>query len=302
MTLALALVLNGLQYGVLLFLLASGLTLVFGIMRFVNLAHGSFYMIGAYAGAATYNHTGSFALGVLAGTAAGALLALLLERTMISKLYQRDHLDHVLVTFGMVMFFNEAVQLVWGPQSYFVSVPQFLAGSVTIWGFSYATYRFAIIGVGLLVALGCYLLMHKTRFGMQIRAGASNPAIVSVMGVNIGFLNAFLFAVGAALAGLAGAVAGPILSVESGMGDPVLIITLVVIVIGGIGSVRGAFFAALLVGMVDTLGRAYFPVLLREFANNDVAGAAGPALASMSVYILMAVVLILRPQGLFVRK
>jgi branched-chain amino acid transport system permease protein len=291
--------LNGLQYGVLLFLLAAGLTLVFGIMSFVNLAHGSLYMLGAYAAALAYAATGSFVMAVLAAMATALLMGLVLELTIVSRLYRRDHLDHVLATFGLVMFFNELVRLVWGPQPLFVQVPEVLAGTVPLFGFNYPSYRFAIIAVGLLVALGSYLLIHKTRVGMLIRAGAQNPQLVGALGVNIGLLNAMLFGVGAMLAGLAGAMAGPLLSVQSGMGEPVLITTLVVIVIGGIGSVNGALYAALIVGVVDTLGRVLLPLVLRQIAERSVADAAGPALASMLVYLLMAVVLALRPQGLF---
>ena len=291
--------LNGLQYGVLLFLLAAGLTLVFGIMSFVNLAHGSLYMVGAYAAALAYGATGSFALAVLAAMGAALVVGLLLEVTIVSRLYRRDHLDHVLATFGLVMFFNELVRLVWGPQPLFVQVPEVLAGTVQVFSFSYPSYRFAIIAVGLLVAVGSYWLIHKTRVGMLIRAGAQNPQLVGALGVNIGLLNAMLFGVGAMLAGLAGAMAGPLLSVQSGMGEPVLITTLVVIVIGGIGSVNGALYAALIVGVVDTLGRVLLPLVMRQVAERSVADAAGPALASMLVYLLMALVLALRPQGLF---
>ena len=298
-TLVFAQLLNGLQYGVLLFLLAAGLTLVFGIMSFVNLAHGSLYMIGAYAAAATYQYTGSFALALVGALAACTVLGFVLEQTVVSRLYQRDHLDHVLATFGMVLFFNELVRIIWGPQPFFVSVPDFLSGTIDIVGFSYPSYRFAIIAVGLLVAAGSYWLINKTRLGMLIRAGSVNPKMVGALGVNIKLLNAFLFSLGAALAGLAGAMAGPILSVQSGMGDPVLITTLVVIVIGGIGSIPGAFYGALIVGLADTFGRAFLPQLLREFASREFANAAGPALASMLVYVLMAVVLAIRPQGLF---
>jgi branched-chain amino acid transport system permease protein len=298
-TLLLAQLLNGLQYGVLLFLLAAGLTLVFGIMSFVNLAHGSLYMMGAYAAAVAYEASGSFTLAILAAAAVTLALGLLLEWVAIARLYRRDHLDHVLATFGLVMFFNELVRIVWGPQPYFVQVPEVLSGTVELFGFSYPSYRFAIIAAGLVIALACWLLIQKTRIGMLIRAGAQNPQMVAALGVNIRLLNAMLFAFGAMLAGLAGAMAGPILSVQSGMGDGVLITTLVVIVIGGIGSVSGAFYAALIVGLVDTLGRAFLPMLLRQVMERSVADAAGPALASMSVYLLMAVVLALRPQGLF---
>jgi branched-chain amino acid transport system permease protein len=298
-TLLLVQLLNGLQYGVLLFLLAAGLTLVFGIMSFVNLAHGSLYMLGAYAAALAYGATGSFALALLAAMAAALAIGLLLEVTIVSRLYRRDHLDHVLATFGLVMFFNELVRLVWGPQPLFVQVPAVLSGTVDLFGINYPSYRFAIIVVGLLVAAGSHWLIHKTRVGMLIRAGAQNPQLVGALGVNIGLLNAMLFGVGAMLAGVAGAMAGPLLSVQSGMGEPVLITTLVVIVIGGIGSVNGALYAALIVGVVDTLGRVLLPTLLRQVAERSVADAAGPALASMLVYLLMALVLALRPQGLF---
>lgn len=295
-------VLNGIQFGVLLFLLAAGLTLVFGIMSFVNLAHGSLYMMGAYAAAAVYPLSGSFALAVLGACAATLVLGFALEWLAVSRLYRRDHLDHVLATFGLVMFFNELVRIVWGPQPYFVQVPEALTGIIEFHGFGYPAYRFAIIAVGLVIALACWWVIQKTRIGMLIRAGAQNPPMVAALGVNIRLLNALLFAAGAMLAGLAGAMAGPILAIQSGMGDSVLITTLVVIVIGGIGSVSGAFYAALLVGLFDTLGRAYLPALLRHLADRSVADAAGPALASMSVYVLMAVVLALRPQGLFAAR
>ncbi len=294
--------LNGLQYGVLLFLLAAGLTLVFGIMSFVNLAHGSLYMLGAYSAALGYSLSGSFLIAVLAALGATLAIGMLLEVLVVSRLYQRDHLDHVLATFGLVLFFNELVRIIWGPQPYFVQVPEMLSGTVELFGFTYPAYRFAIIAVGLLVAIASYWMIHKTRVGMLIRAGAQNPIMVAALGINIKRLNAMLFAVGAMLAGLAGAMAGPILSVQSGMGEPVLITTLVVIVIGGIGSVEGAFYAALIVGLVDTLGRAFLPTLLRLVTERSIADAAGPALASMTVYLLMALVLAWRPQGLFPAK
>lgn len=298
-SLLIAQLLNGLQYGVMLFLLAAGLTLVFGIMSFVNLAHGSLYMLGAYAAAVVGGHTGSFALGVLAAIATGLVVGMVLEWVAVSRLYQRDHLDHVLATFGLVLFFNEVVRMIWGPQPVFVSLPESLSGTVDLFGFTYPTYRFLIIVVGLLVAAGSQWLIHKTRVGMLIRAGSVNPQMVGALGVNIRLLNAMLFALGAALAALAGAMAGPILSVQSGMGEPVLITTLVVIVIGGIGSVHGALYAGIIVGLVDTLGRTFLPMLIRAFADRETANAAGPALASMSIYLLMAVVLAWKPQGLF---
>ncbi len=291
--------LNGLQYGVLLFLMAAGLTLVFGIMSFVNLAHGSLYMLGAYFAAAIFNHTDSFVLAVLGALAGSLLVGIILERTTASYLYRRDHLDHVLVTFGLVLFFNEMVQIIWGSQPLYLPVPSWLDSTVSIFGMTYSSYRIAIIVVGLLVAVGAHWLINKTRLGMLIRAGSVNPQMIGALGVNIKLLNALLFGLGAVLAGLAGAIVGPILSVQSGMGEPVLITTLVVIVIGGIGSVSGAFYAALIVGVADTLGRAFLPTLLREFMARDLANAAGPAIASMLIYVLMAVVLAVRPQGLF---
>jgi branched-chain amino acid transport system permease protein len=291
--------LNGLQFGVLLFLLAAGLTLVFGIMSFVNLAHGSLYMMGAYFAATAFQASGSFALAVAAAVGGCIVLGFVLEKVAIARLYGRDHLDHVLATFGMVLFFNEMARIIWGPQPYFLPVPAFLNSTVDLFGIAYPAYRFAMIVVGLAVAVGAYLLMQKTRLGMLIRAGSVNPSMVGALGINIKFLNGVLFALGSALAGLAGAIAAPIMSIQSGMGEPVLITALVVIVIGGIGSISGAFYASLIVGVADTLGRAFLPMTLREVMSREVANAAGPALASMLVYILMAAVLAVRPQGLF---
>jgi len=291
--------LNGLQLGVLLFLLAAGLTLVFGIMNFVNLAHGSLYMMGAYFAAATFGATGSFLLAGLVAVPATMLLGVVVERIALIRLYRRDHLDQVLATFGLILFFNELVRIIWGPNAVYMNVPDALSGTVDLFGLPYPSYRFAIIAVGLGVGAALYLLIHRTRVGMLIRAGASNPAMVSALGVNIKLLNTLVFGLGAGLAGLAGLMAGPILSVQPGMGEPILILTLVVIVTGGIGSIRGAFYGALLVGIVDTIGRVFLPGLLREFFERSIAQAAGPAIASMLIYLLMAAVLALRPQGLF---
>jgi branched-chain amino acid transport system permease protein len=291
--------LNGVQLGVLLFLLSAGLTLVFGIMNFVNLTHGSLYMMGAYFAAAAYNWSGSFLLAGLIGVPATVLLGLVVERVALSTLYTRDHLDQVLVTFGLILFFDEVVRIIWGPSAVYMNVPDALSGTVALFGLAYPSYRFAIIGVGLAVGVGLYLLIHRTRVGMLIRAGASNPAMVSALGVNIKLLNALVFGLGAGLAGLAGLMAGPIFSVQPGMGEPILILTLVVIVTGGIGSIRGAFYGALIVGIVDTIGRVFLPTLLRAFFERSIAQAAGPAIASMLIYLLMAAVLALRPQGLF---
>jgi branched-chain amino acid transport system permease protein len=284
--------LNGLQLGVLLFLLAAGLTLVFGIMNFVNLAHGSLYMMGAYFAALAVGRTGSFLLGALIAIPATALLGFLVEQLALKGLYRRDHLDQVLATFGLILFFNELVRMIWGPSPVYMSIPDWLSGTVSLFGYNYSAYRFAIIVVGLVVAAGLYWLINRTRVGMLIRAGSTNAPMVSALGVNIKALNSLVFALGAALA-------GPILSVQPGMGEPILILTLVVIIIGGIGSVRGALLGALLVGVVDTVGRTFLPIWLGALFQPTIAQAAGPAIASMLIYLLMAAVLAFRPQGLF---
>src|SRR4051812_16725532 len=292
--------LNGLQLGVMLFLMAAGLTLVFGIMNLINLAHGSLYMVGAYVAAALQGWTGSFVLAALLAIPVTLALGVVVEGIVLRALYDREHLDQVLATFGLILFFNEAVRIVWGPSALFMAAPAFLSGHVALpFGIVYPAYRFAIIAVGLAVAGFLYVLIARPRIGMLIRAGASNRAMVGALGVDVKFLYTAVFALGPALAGVAGLMAGPILSVESGMGEPILILTFVVIVIGGIGSIRGAFVAALLIGVVDTLGRSFIPGLLRATFNPQVANAAGPALASMLIYILMALVLTFRPQGLF---
>ena len=255
--------LNGFQFGVLLFLLSAGLTLVLGIMNFVNLAHGSLYMMGAYFAAAAFGWWGSLLLAGLFAVPATLAMGLLLERVVLGKLYARSHLDQVLATFGLILLLNEVVRMVWGQSPRYMSLPPALSGTVDLFGVPYPAYRFLIIAVGLLVALTLYLVIHKTRAGMLIRAGASDPAMLSAMGVNIRLVNALVFGGGAALAGLAGFMAAPILSVQPGMGESVLILTLVVIVTGGVGSIRGAFYGALIVGTVDTLGRSLLPTLLR---------------------------------------
>jgi branched-chain amino acid transport system permease protein len=292
--------LNGLQLGIMLFLMAAGLTLVFGIMNIVNLAHGSLYMIGAYFAAAFQEWTGSFFFAVLLALPATAAVGIATEIVAIRTLYGRDHLDQVLATFGLILFFNELTGMVWGKAARYMALPAALGGQVEILpGRPYPAYRLVIIAVGLLVAVFLYLMIARTRVGMLIRAGASNRAMVAALGVNITWLYTLVFGLGAALAGLAGLMAGPILSIEPGMGEPILILTFVVIVIGGIGSIRGAFVAAVLVGLVDTVGRAFLPGVLGLFLSRTIANAAGPALASMLIYILMAAVLALRPQGLF---
>ncbi len=295
--------LNGLQLGVTLFLMSAGLTLVFGIMRVINLAHGSLYMVGAYVAATVANHTGSFLLGLLAALPAAAITGMLMELVVLRFLYDRDHLDQVLATFGLIFFFNELTRIIWGRQPLFMDVPSWLSGTVElIPGVPYPAYRLAIIGVGCLVAAFLYLLFKRTRIGMQIRAGAVNREMIAALGVNIKLLYTLIFGLGALLAGLAGVMAGPIFAVESGMGESILILTFVVIVIGGIGSIRGAMVAALLVGMVDTLGRVFLPDLLRLFFPPAMADGAGASLASMSVYILMSAILVWRPQGLFPKQ
>lgn len=290
---------NGLQLGVLLFLMAAGLTLVFGIMNFVNLAHGSMYMMGAFVAAAVYNHTDSFLMAALLLVPIMMALGMALDRLALSRLYDRDHLDQVLATFGLILFFNELARMIWGASPVYMEVPDALGGAVEFFGIRYPAYRLLIIGAGLATALGCYLLVHHTRLGMLLRAGATHREMVGALGVNIRLLNALLFGLGAVLAGVAGLLAGPIMSVQIGMGEPILILTMVVIVIGGIGSIRGAFYASLIVGVVDTLGRTLLPAVLRGLMERSSADIAGPAIASMMIYILMAVVLALRPQGLF---
>jgi branched-chain amino acid transport system permease protein len=297
-TLLLLQALNGVQYGLLLFLLAAGLTLVLGIMNFVNLAHASFYMLGAYFGAAMVALTGQFLLSGVAAVLGTLAVGVIIERTTLLAFYRRTHLDQVLATFGLILIFDEGVRIVWGPQSMFMRPPTGFTGTLHLFGAAYPAYRFLVIATGLVVAAGLYIVIHHTRAGMLIRAGATDAAMVGALGVDVRRLTTGVFGIGAALAGLSGFMAGPILAVQSGMGDDVLIIILVVIVVGGIGSIRGAFAGALLVGIVDTLGRTYLPLLLRQTMDRNFAAAAGPAMASMLIYILMAVILAFRPQGL----
>jgi branched-chain amino acid transport system permease protein len=292
--------LNGLQFGLLLFLLAAGLTLVFGIMDLVNLAHGSFYMLGAYFAATFAALTGSFVLGAVLALVATLMVGMAVEVVAMRKLYGRDHLDHVLGTFGLILFFNELVRLVWGPAGMNLPLPALLSTSFEILpGVFYPVYRFAIIVAALVVALLLYIVVMRTRVGMLIRAGASNREMVGALGINIRLLYTLVFGVGAALAGLAGLIQAPILTAQIGMGENILIVTLVVIIIGGIGSIRGAFIASIFVGLVDTVGRAFLPDLFRLVMSPAAASALAPALSSMLTYLLMAVVLVLRPEGLF---
>jgi branched-chain amino acid transport system permease protein len=292
--------LNGLQLGLLLFLLAAGLTLVFGIMDLVNLAHGSLYMLGAYFAATFTALTGSFVGGAVLALAATLLVGMVVEVVAMRRLYGRDHLDHVLGTFGLILFFNELVRLVWGPAGLTVPLPSWLNTAMPILpGVYYPSYRIAIILVALAVAVFLYLVVMRTRVGMLIRAGASNREMVGALGINIRLLYTLVFGIGAALAGLAGLMQAPILTVSIGMGENILILAFVVIIIGGIGSIRGSFLASLFVGLVDTMGRAFLPNILKAVLSPAAASTVAPALSSMLIYLLMAVVLIVRPAGLF---
>ena len=292
--------LNGVQLGMLLFLLAAGLTLIFGIMDLVNLAHGSLYMLGAYFAATFAAWTDSFVLGAILALIATLAVGMALEVIAIRRLYGRDHLDHVLGTFGLLLFFNELVRLVWGPAGLTLSLPSEMLNAVQILpGLYYPVYRLVIIAVTLAVALLLYLFVMRTRLGMLIRAGASNREMVGALGVNIKLLYTLIFGLGAALAGFAGLMQAPILTVQIGMGENILIAAFVVVTIGGIGSIRGAFVAALLVGLADTVGRTFVPDLLHHVLSASASASLGRALSSMMIYLLMALVLIVRPEGLF---
>jgi branched-chain amino acid transport system permease protein len=275
--------LNGLQLGVQLFLMAAGLTLVFGIMNLINLTHGSLFMIGAFLAAAVLARSDSFVLALVVAVPATALAGALLEAVVLRRFYHRGHLDQVLVTFGLILVINEGVRMVWGAVPMPMPLPPLLSGAVNLFGVAYPSFRLAILLVGVVVALALYVIVAHTRLGMWVRAGASNRAMASAMGVNVELIFLLVFAAGAALAGLAGIMAGPISAVQVGMGEPILILALVVTVIGGIGSVKGAFIASLLIGVVDTFGRVLLP----------------PALGSMIIFMMMAAILAFRPRGLF---
>jgi len=292
--------LNGLQFGVMLFLMAAGLTLIFGVMGLINLAHGSLYMVGAFACAAVAASTGSFWLGLVASLVAAAAAGAIVEVTVIRRLYERDHLDQVLATFALILIFSEATRWLFGSFPLYLDIPPLLAGAVELpGGVFYPLYRLAIIGVGLAVALGLYVLISRTRLGMRIRAGESDREMIGALGVDIRTLYTVVFALGAALAGLAGALVGALQSVQVGMGEPVLILAFVVIVIGGIGSIKGAFVGAILVGVVDTMGRVLLPQALAAILGPAQASGIGAALSSMLIYIVMALILAFRPKGLF---
>ena len=299
-TLFIVQILNGLQFGVLLFLIAAGLTLVFGVMDFINLAHGVQYMLGAYLAVMFYTLTGSFVAALVLALAAALAFGLLLEFTVFRHLYDRDHLEQVIATFGIIIFLNQGVKVVWGAAPLNLPIPEALAGTVQLMpGLVYPVWRLVIIASGLIVALMLYILVSRTRVGMLVRAGATHSRIVSALGVDIRRLFMIVFGFGTMLAAFAGIMIAPILSVEPGMGDSVLILAFVVIVIGGIGSMRGAFIAALLIGLVDTLGRSFMIDILRLFMPPSPARTVGPAIASMLIYVLMALVLYFRPAGLF---
>jgi branched-chain amino acid transport system permease protein len=295
--------LNGLQYGVMLFLMAAGLTLVLGIMNMVNLAHGSLYMLGAYFAVVGTQLTGNYLAGVVLGFLATLVVGMLVEVIALRTLYDRDHLDHVLATFGLILFFNELVAMIWGRAAVYTSLPTWLQGHIDLFtGSRYPVYRAVVLGVGLVVAFLLWYVVTRTRLGMLIRAGASNRTMVAALGVNIRMLYTVVFGFGAALAGLAGLMAGPIYAVQPGMGELILIQVFVVIVIGGIGSIRGALVGAIIVGVVDTMGRAFLKPMLAHVISANAAENAGPALASMLIYLLMAFVLAVRPAGLFPAK
>jgi branched-chain amino acid transport system permease protein len=291
---------NGLGYGFMLFLLAAGLTLVFGIMDTLNLAHGSLFMVGGYVSATVHAQSGSFIGAVLIAVLFTVLLAVVLEACLVRKLYKRDHLSQVLATFGVVLIADDVVKFFWGPSPIMAPTPALLSGPVDLFGVvPYPSFRLLILAAGLLVAAMLYVLVNHSRLGMLVRAGASNRSMAEFMGVQVSRVFTIVFGLGAALAAIAGALMAPISAVEIGMGEAILIPALVVIVIGGIGSVRGAFVASLLVGLVDTAGRAFLPPLLREVFSPAMAADMGPAISSIAMYMLMACVLVFKPSGLF---
>jgi branched-chain amino acid transport system permease protein len=288
-------VFNGLQLGMILFLMAVGVTLTFGVMNLINLAHGSMLMLGAFLIAFATSAVKSFGLAILLAMALVFTLSWIIEKVLVKHLYSKSHLDQVLATFGLSIFLNDAVIMIWGREPLFVNLPTWLEGPVQITTeFSYPLYRLVITAVAIFAGIVLWFLLTQTRLGMQIRAGAEKREMIGALGVNINFLFTAVFAMSALLAALAGLMLGPMLSVQSGMGEPLLILSLAVVVIGGIGSLKGALYAALLVGLVDTLGRMVWPNLLGAIVGNIVSNAA--------IYILMAFVIAIRPAGLFGRR
>lgn len=295
--------LNGVQLGLLLFLVASGLTLVFGILDFVNLAHGSIYMVGAFICASLTYVVGNFLLAILIALPITGLVGFLIERLVARNLYERDHLDHVLGTFGLILVLDTSAHLIWGPEGIAVPLPLWLDGRVTLFeGVVVPTYRLLIIGTGLAIAAGLFWLVNYTRLGMLIRAGASNRTMVSALGIDIQLLFALVFALGAMLAGLAGMLISPITEASISMGGEIIITAFVVIIVGGIGSMKGAFVAAIVIGLIDTLGRSFLDDLFKLFMSSDAAETSAPAVSAMLIYIIMAAILAVRPQGLFPPK
>lgn len=291
--------LNGLQLGVMLFLVSSGLTLVFGVMGLINLAHGSLFMMGAFAAAFITNLTGSFLLGIAASIVGAGVIGAFIEVLVMRRLYERDHLDQVLATFALILIFSEGTRLIFGSFPLYLTMPEYLSGHVNLFGkIQYPLYRLVLIVIGLMVAIGMHLLISKTRLGVQIRAGENDREMIAALGINILKLYTIIFALGAALAGLSGALIGAIQSVQVGMGEPILITAFVVIVIGGIGSIKGAFIAAILVGLTDTLGSYLLPITFVKLFGADWSDM-GATIASMLVYILMALVLLFKPKGLY---
>ncbi|MEO9338622.1 branched-chain amino acid ABC transporter permease [Mesorhizobium sp. SB112] len=300
MTLVIEQLLNGLLYGIMLFLMAAGLTLIFGIMGVINLAHGSLYMVGAFIGTWVAQYTGSFWLGLPAGLLAATATGFLIELGVIRRLYNRDHLDQVLATFALILIFNELIVLMFGRQPLFVQMPTGLSAPVELLpGLFYPAYRLLTIVVGLIVAAGLFLLIDRTRVGMLVRAGSTNRDMVRALGVDIRLLYTAVFGLGALLAGLAGFMNSPILAVQVGMGEQIILATFVVVVIGGIGSIKGAFIGGLTLGVLDTCLRAFLPGLLRQIMTGPEADALGVGIASMGIYLLMAIVLLFKPRGLF---
>ena len=295
--------LNGIQFGFMLFLMSAGLTLIFGVMGLINLAHGSFFMVGAFSASFVAGLTGNFFLAILASLILPALIGIMVEFSVIRKLYERDHLDQVLATFALILIFSEATRYIFGAFPLFLDIPNLLQGNILLPGeIVYSKYRLIIIIIGLLVAVGLYFLINRTLLGIQIKAGQNDRQMIRVLGINISRLYTIVFAMGAALAGLAGALIGAIQSVEVGMGEPVLILAFVVIVIGGIGSIKGALIGALLIGVLDTMARLFLPIFFELIMETSQALSLGSSLASMSAYVLMALVLMFRPTGLFGKK
>lgn len=283
-----------------LFLMAAGLTLIFGVMGLINLAHGSLYMVGAFACAAVAAYTGSFWLGLVASLIAAAAAGAIVEVLVIRRLYDRDHLDQVLATFALILIFSEGTRWIFGSFPLYLNIPASLSGAVTLpGGAQYPAYRLAIIAAGIAVAIGLTLLISRTRLGIRIRAGENDREMIGALGIDIRMLYTLVFALGAALAGLAGALVGALQSVQVGMGEPVLILAFVVIVIGGIGSIKGAMAGALLVGLVDTMGRFLLPQILALMLSPSASAAVGGSISSMLIYIMMALILAFRPRGLF---